>query len=51
MLSNKSLRIKNHIINNMQDPVKADVDYPVGYGFVDVNPDCDEEEELLPWTN
>ena len=27
MLSNKSLRIKNHIINNMQDPVKADVVY------------------------
>lgn len=27
MLPNKSLRIKNHIINNMQDPVKADVVY------------------------
>ena len=27
------------------------VDYPVGYGFVDVNPDCDGEEEVLPWTN
>ena len=27
------------------------VDYPVGCGFVDVNPDYDEEEELLPWTN
>mgnify|MGYP003609381017 CR=1 FL=1 len=27
------------------------VDYPVGCGFVDVIPDYDEEEELLPWTN